>query len=147
MSNPAEHPDLHRRMSRVPELPRGTRRIAIGTLVGQGSAAAATLFAVRHFDAADFGLMGTFAAVSIIAGTIGTGRLEAAIPIPNRDRRACAISTLALLLLVPTSVLTVLLCVTTGPSVLHLLHASRLEDALPLAGIGAWSSVQGLVAS
>ena len=107
-------------------------------MIGQGSAAAATLFAVRHFDAADFGLMGTFAAVSIIAGTIGTGRLEAAIPIPNRDRTACAVSTLALLLLVPTSVLTVLLCLTAGPSVLHLLHASRLEDALPLAGIGAF---------
>ena len=121
---------------RAGRLPSGSRALSIGSLVGQAVAAVGMLVAVRHFDAADFGALGVFAAVAIVIGTLGTGRLEAAIPIPGRDGRALAIATLAALLLVPVVAIACGLAFAAAPFIPPSPDLPPIADRIPALAIG-----------
>ena len=117
-------------------LPTGSRSLAIGTLIGQVAAAIGILVAVRHFDPADFGDLGIFAALAIASGTLATLRLEAAIPIPARNSRAFSIMALAAGAVACSVGLCLLATASLGDVVLPAIGAEALVPLASLIAVG-----------
>lgn len=68
----------------------GVGRILVGSAVGQGLVILASPLLTRLYSPADFGLFAVFMSIIAILGAVATGRMEAAVPLPEDDTEAAA---------------------------------------------------------
>lgn len=94
---------------RAPRLPgplRGVAGIVSGSVAGQALVVLAYPLLTRLYDPGDFGLLTVFTSVVSMIAVASTGALEAAVPLPVRDRDGAAVAWASMAFVAATGVLT-----------------------------------------
>lgn len=99
------------RLSRLSPSRRGAAAIVLGVAGGQAIAALSSLLLSRLFSPSDYGVYAVILAVSVALGTPAAWRLDVAIPLPEDEETALALTRNGLLAVLITAIATGILMV------------------------------------
>jgi O-antigen/teichoic acid export membrane protein len=116
------------RSPRLPVALRGLASIVTGSVAGQAIVILSYPLLTRIYDPADFGLLTVFGSVVGMIAVASTASLEAAVPLPLRDRDAAAVAWAALAAVAGVAGLTALLGIVAAEPLAALLGVPTLAD-------------------
>ena len=131
--------DLLRKLKQLLPLGRFARNVAVlagGTALGQAIVVLASLILTRLYTPEDFGVLAVYSSLLGILSVIASLRYELAIPLPEKEEDATAVTVLSLVIVLGMSFLVGLGVELVGERIVQWVHFPALEPYLWFLPVG-----------